>query len=156
MTKERAAGVIERLAAGECMDEMLTGPAFLEFFRLLGRYSDLEQDYSRAIAARAELFASQVVPIADNPDLDPQRARNAINARQWYASKASPKRWGDRLEVDVSGGLDLRAAMARAATRMQPHDGQELTNADAEPRALPQPPDTASEPEQDEDIDPFS
>jgi hypothetical protein len=38
--------------------------------------------------------------IADT-EKDPAIARNRMDARKWYAGKVSPKKWGDKIELDA-------------------------------------------------------
>lgn len=78
------------------------------------RFADL---MSRARASHAEFLVDTMSDaIKDNPD--PQKARLAIQVRQWTASKWSP-RYADRIAVDVdhkvSIGAALEAGLQRAA-----------------------------------------
>lgn len=64
--------------------------------------------YARARDLQAEHLAQEIVEIADS-DTDPQRARNRIDARKWVAAKLSPRRYGDRVEVEHSGSVAAAA-----------------------------------------------
>lgn len=66
------------------------------------------QLYARARDLQAEHLAQEIVEIADS-DTDPQRARNRIDARKWVAAKLSPRRYGDRVEVEHSGSVAAAA-----------------------------------------------
>ena len=58
--------------------------------------------YARARDAQADLYADEIIAIADT-EPDPSKARNRVDARKWVASKLKPKRYGDKLAL---GGAD--------------------------------------------------
>jgi len=133
------------------------------FFDLVDSNPNLTQQYSRAQASRAELLADDIVTIADT-DLDPQRARNRITARQWYASKMQPQKYGERIELNVNQTVDIGSALAEARRRALPSSDPLSTNQtqliDVTPRIANVETDTASVPTEpypeNEPIDPFS
>ena len=64
--------------------------------------------YARAREERADLLAKEILEIADAPCKDTvevQHARNRIDTRKWLASKLAPRKYGDRAEHDVRGGI---------------------------------------------------
>jgi hypothetical protein len=75
--------------------------------------------YARAIEIRADLMAEEVVEIADTAT-DAAKARNQIDARKWLASKHYAKRYGERIDLNVSMQLDITAALEEAQARMLP------------------------------------
>lgn len=75
-------------------------PSEYTVYKWLDQYPDFAKNYARARELQQEVFAAEVILIADT-ETDPQRARNRMDARKWYASKVAPKRWGDRIEVDA-------------------------------------------------------
>ena len=64
--------------------------------------------YARAREIQADVLAEDTVEIADTEE-DPQKARVRIDARKWFASKVAPKKYGDRIQQDVT--LDLGDAL---------------------------------------------
>ena len=78
--------------------------------------------YARAREDQQDTFAAQIVDISDT-ETDPQRARNRIDARKWHAAKTSPRKYGDKLELDAkiehnngpSAGLTVMLAMLEKA-----------------------------------------
>jgi hypothetical protein len=68
-----------------------------------------QAQYARAREVKAELYARQIMEIADSP-VEPtgdgavkgemERRRQQIDARKWTASKLAPKVYGDRVQVD--------------------------------------------------------
>lgn len=75
-------------------------------YKWLERFPPFGQMYSRARERKADFVAAETILIADT-DPDPQRARNRILARQWMAAKLNPRRYGDKLGVDVTVAGDL-------------------------------------------------
>lgn len=68
--------------------------------------AEFDAQYARAREIRADLYANDVIDIADDDDIDPQRARNQIDARKWAAGKMAPKTYGDRTIVQGTGDKD--------------------------------------------------
>jgi hypothetical protein len=99
-TDELAREICDRIAGGEsltgiCNDPEMPGKrTVLEWAR---DKDDFRAMYAEARDRQADHFAEEIISIADT-DTDPQRARNRIDARKWFASKCAPKRYGDRLE----------------------------------------------------------
>jgi len=78
----------------------------------------LREAYESAMRLRADYLAEEIIGIADS-DADPQRVRNQVSARTWWASKINPRRYGERLEVDLSADLSVTAALAEAKSRVR-------------------------------------
>lgn len=75
--------------------------------------------YARAVELRADLLADEALHIADG-DNDPAKARNQIQVRQWLASKLYAKRYGDRIDLNVTQTLDIGSTLAEARARLLP------------------------------------
>lgn len=96
---ELAGKICERLADGEslrsiCRDENM--PSKSSVFKWLGMHKPFADQYARALEARADSHADDIVDIADNEDLDPNDKRVRIDARKWVSSKLRPKVYGDK------------------------------------------------------------
>lgn len=94
-----AATICERLADGEslrsiCRDE--TMPSKSSVFKWLGLNKSFADQYARAMEARADSHADDLVDIADNPLLDANDKRVRIDARKWVAAKLRPKVYGEK------------------------------------------------------------
>lgn len=102
-----------------CQEEWC--PSEFTVYRWLREYEEFSQAYAHARELQQERFAAEVVLIADT-EKDPAIARNRMDARKWYAGKVSPKKWGDKVEIDakveVSSGPteNLMAFLAMAET----------------------------------------
>jgi hypothetical protein len=67
--------------------------------------------YARACDDRADKMADEILEIADNgsnkDNIIVQRDRLRIDSRKWLLSKLHPKKYGDKLDVEHSGGVTL-------------------------------------------------
>lgn len=108
--------ICERIADGEslrsiCSDESM--PCRATVFRWLGLDKAFSDQYARAKEEQAELLADELVDIADEPppltamgstDSGAVAAmRLRIDTRKWVASKLKPKKYGDKVQTELSG-----------------------------------------------------
>lgn len=112
-----------RLEAGEalasiCRDEGM--PAVRTFLEWADEKEEVAAAYSRALEARAEWFAGEHDRIRVTAvDRDTAAAaRVQLSALEWRMSKMAPKRYGDRLDVNVDHTLDLGSAIDRGRQRL--------------------------------------
>jgi len=103
--------ICERIANGESLRSICSNndmPGRTAFFRWLQEDEgvDLQNQYARAREQQADHYFEQVVEIADTEE-DPQRARVMIDARKWVAGKMRPKIYGDRVDHNVGGGINV-------------------------------------------------
>lgn len=121
------ASVLEGTSLREAIK--LVGWTANEFHQYLSRDRDAANAYARAQEIKADLLADEVVAIADS-DTDPAKVRNQMQARQWLASKLYAKRYGDRIDLNVTQTLDIGSTLAEARARLRPvSDQYEITDA---------------------------
>lgn len=77
----------------------------------------LAENYRLAQVWRAEFYVEETIDIADT-EFDAVVASNRIKARQWYASKLKPDKFGERIDVNVHATVDIRAAIADGRKRI--------------------------------------
>lgn len=65
-------------------------------------------------------YADEIVKISENTRLNPQIARNQIQARQWLAGKRNSKHYGDKLDVNVAHTLNIGGILDAAEARVLP------------------------------------
>lgn len=129
-SQEVADRICERIADGEslraiCADEGMPGKTTV--FRWLGDDAAFRDQYARAREAQADAIFDDILEIADDArndwmvragggDDDPglafntehvQRSKLRIEARKWMAGKLRPKVYGDKLDVEHSGGFTV-------------------------------------------------
>lgn len=68
------------------------------------KHKGFSDNYARACEVRAELYAEEIVDIADREGLDAQQKRVMVDARKWVVSKLLPRQYGD--SVTVKGDKD--------------------------------------------------
>jgi predicted HicB family RNase H-like nuclease len=144
-----------------------SGITLNQFFVAIKEHPGLAELYQEAVKNRAEVYVAETITIADT-DPDPQSARVRISARQWAASRENPDKYSEKLNVEVTHKIDLRAAMEAARNRIVglqageiKHEIQPLT-IPVEARTVEPVPDEKSEEEAEplvnmiDENDPFS
>lgn len=129
-SEEIASAICERLACGEslrkiCSDEKM--PALRTVFDWLAddRYLPFRTKYAHAREAQADTLFDEILDIADTPQLGEKtktkpdgdvevtsgdmidHRRLQIETRKWMASKLYPKKYGDKLDLNVDGQMTL-------------------------------------------------
>ena len=116
-TTEIAERICEEIAAGGHLHVICQkqdwAPHERTVHRWLTNHEDFRQMYAHARERQQEVFAAEVVLIADT-EPDPARARNRMDARKWHASKVAPRKWGDRVEIDAK--VETTVATSEALT----------------------------------------
>jgi terminase small subunit-like protein len=127
-TRERIAGVwrdiLEGIATGEQIRHVLAkykvSGDMARAYRAMDPQND--RDWTRAKEESADADFDQIKEIANNPEIDPARARVMIDALRWTAGKRNPRVYGDKAQLDVNvRTVDLtqiiNAANARIAAQ---------------------------------------
>ena len=129
-----------------------------EFYKVKKQYPRIADEYARARETKADHFADRVSRIVDE-ELDPQRARMQVDGLKWLASVFNRREYGDKLDMNVAGTVDLNAALTLAQQRHLRHSGDSARIEDAqviETLTLPAPCATDKESEANSDVcDPF-
>jgi terminase small subunit-like protein len=94
-----------------------------QVYRWLDENGDFRDQYARAREEQADKLFREIIEIADDksgdcittsdgkPIVDHeniQRSRLRVDARKWAAAKLAPKKYGDRVEHDVKGGVHFQ------------------------------------------------
>jgi len=112
--------IIEQLQNGKSLRAICLDPKMPNASTVCN-YVDSNEEaaklYARARELQADYYADQIVEIADD-EIDPQKARNRIDARKWIAGKLRPRRYGDKIQQEVSGP-DGTAAILQIVTRVK-------------------------------------
>ena len=122
--KEKRAGTVEgickRIAVGENLAAICRGkgtPGLRTFWTWLSEDRALVERYELALTMRAQIFAEELVAIADDRsrdviqtddgptfDLDHiMRTKLRVNTRQWVMSRLLQRRYGDRVVQEITG-----------------------------------------------------
>ena len=122
-TEAIALAICERISNGEsvrtiCKDKSM--PCASVVFKWLADETKgaFVEQYARAREAQADFYAESIIQIADDGANDTYmdddggvkvdqdviaRSRLRVDARKWYASKLAPKKYGDKLQQELSG-----------------------------------------------------
>lgn len=123
---ELAERICARIEAGEplaaiCRDDDM--PGVRTVLRWADEIGEFAAEYARAREAQAEHLDAEIDRVAATAkDKDSAAAaRVQITALTWRASKQAPKRYGDKLDVEVSTNTSLSAEIEAARLRVEQH-----------------------------------
>lgn len=121
-TEELGKKICEGLAEGKslasiCKEEGM--PAAGMVYRWIELNESFRESYTRAKSDACEKMAEEILEIADT-EPDSNRARVRIDARKWVAAKLKPKKYGDKIDVNHEGSvnIDASALMDRLETAL--------------------------------------
>jgi hypothetical protein len=115
--------VCENIEKGRALRKVLKDenmPSSKTFFNWLDLYPEKVKQYARATEIRAEAIFDDILSIADENSNDTyitddglervnndviQRSRLRIDARKWVLSKLNPKKFGDKVQNELSGTI---------------------------------------------------
>lgn len=66
------------------------------------RTPELQTQYDRACLDREDTFFEELIEIADT-ETDSAKARNRIDARKWAWARMNRKKFGDKIEAELTG-----------------------------------------------------
>ena len=128
-TKELASDICEALADGKsfrtiCADKKKY-PSAVTIYNWLATNEEFLKQYARAKERYADRVAEEIIEIADDSSEDEifieadeesgksakkvmnnefvQRSRLRVDARKWIAARLAPKKYGDKMQQEVSG-----------------------------------------------------
>ena len=113
-TPELAEKVLEHVANGGFVSQLQAKglPSQTTISRWINENEEFSAMFARAREQRAEVFADQIIEIADSKG-DPQAIRNRVDARKFIAMKLLPRVYGDRQTVDIKASLSVADAHAQ-------------------------------------------
>lgn len=120
-TKAKVDLILEGIAQGKSARSMCieAGISQKTLWNWLSNDEELVQQYARAKELCADYLAEEIIEIADDSRFDKRtdkdgyevtdhevvnRSRLRVDARKWYASKLSPKKYGDKVVNEHQGG----------------------------------------------------
>lgn len=130
-TQEVFDTICNRIAQGESLrsicasDDMPDVSTVCRWLAADGEGGELRNQYARAREAQADHIFDEILDIADNAANDwmerngeggegwqvngehIQRSRLRIDARKWMAGKLRPKVYGDKIDHNVEGGVNI-------------------------------------------------
>lgn len=128
-TVELGDQICERIASGESLRAICSEEEFPDkatVFRWLAKDQIFRDQYARSKEIQAEYFAEELMEIADDGTNDfveradkkgnvkvvvdqenIQRSKLRVDTRKWIASKLLAKKYGDKLDLNMAGGLNI-------------------------------------------------
>lgn len=121
ITEEVVDAVLDQIAGGKSLVKVCEMPGMpnrTAFLRRVAADTTLQALYAEAMAARADKYAEETIDIADDglndTYIDDQgnvktdtdviaRSKLRVAARQWYAAKIAPKKYGDKQTTELTG-----------------------------------------------------
>lgn len=135
----RARSVVQHISEGSTLRKSCDkfGIALSSFHAIVSGRRDISEAYQRAREMRADLDVDQILDISDDETIDPQRARNMIEARKWRASKQYAKVYGDKLDISSTQTISILDVRQEALKRVLDFRGQanEIFDAETVPEA---------------------
>lgn len=122
--------ICQRIAGGESLVDILKDkgmPHYSTFMRWVADDEQLRENYARAREAQGDADADKINHIALgvlSGEYEPAAANVAINALKWTAAKRQPKKYGDKLDLNHSGGLKIERVVVDFAGNDGGADGQ--------------------------------
>ena len=116
-TQTLADDICERIANGEslrniCRDKSMPNKDTVHSW--LNKDKEFSDQYARACARREDSFFDDLIEIADSVTADAAevaKARVQIDARKWVLSRMNPKKYGDRVQQEVSGSIGAEVTL---------------------------------------------
>lgn len=126
--------MFDRIVSGESVRSVLRDlTSITDFWQWLYADPELQAEYSKVLAARANVYAEELVDLCDdttgdyvsdaegNTRFNPEnvlRSKLRVNTRQWVISKLLPKRYGERLEVAGDAASPLTIVLTAADDKL--------------------------------------
>lgn len=99
--------ICNRICEGESLNSICKEkgmPSKGVFLGWTNKDQTLADQYARSMEQRAELYAEEIIRIADDNNIDVHRARLMVDSRKWVACKLKPKRYGDKIDLSNQDG----------------------------------------------------
>lgn len=104
--QDTANAILERIANGESLRNIAKDDGFPSrptIYGWLSSNKDFADQYARAREEQADSYADEIAAIADDESIPPDSRRIRIDARKWVACKLKPKKYGDKVQAELSG-----------------------------------------------------
>ena len=142
-TIETAQAICAGLALGKSLKRVTEAdgmPSIASVYRWLAAQSDFREMYARAKEDSADVLAEEIIDIADDGQNDTyikkgrdgddeeivnhdhiNRSRLRVDARKWVAAKLKPRKYGEKIQQEITGRLTIEQILDQAS---KPVDGQ--------------------------------
>lgn len=123
-TPELVDAIEERILQGDSIASICSSPLFPHpestFWRKFAKDEEFASVIARAMETRSERDIERCRQEAMNATPgDWQVAQLRIRTLQWEAGKRRPKKYGERIQQEISGSLDIAGAVEAARKRAE-------------------------------------
>lgn len=120
-SREKIKRVFELVATGTSVTDACAREdvSITTLYRCISGDSELNSAYARARELQTLVEVDEAKAIADDPDVDPQAARNRIDIRKWRASKFHPSVFGEKLDLSISQTISMVDVLSEARNRVR-------------------------------------
>lgn len=109
-TQEQIDTVCEMVSNGQTLRQIAAhfGCSVGYVLKWVGQSPEYSEQYARARDSAADLFETEIIEAALSVSPDTAAAdRVKIDALKWVAGRRAPKRYGDRVQTEHSGSIQL-------------------------------------------------
>jgi hypothetical protein len=106
-----AAKICGEMAAGSSLVKICKQegyPSTTAVFNWQTKFPIFRERYDEAQRARTEFLGEQLIDIADDSTGEVQRDKLRLDTRKWILARMNPRRWGDRIETEHSGSVEVK------------------------------------------------
>lgn len=141
--RERVEACLATYAEGGSIDgaRKMHGLSGTDFYGALRQYPELRAKYHDIQADRADMMIDEAYQHGSNPELHPGTARVMVETRVKIAALYDRRRFGERVDINVTQVPDIAGALADARARLalrHARDPLDISDAQVvEPAALP-------------------
>jgi hypothetical protein len=127
-SKQLAKTICDRLSLGEslrrlCSDDEMPSKSMV--MRWLADNAEFRDQYAHAREAQADHWAEEIIEISDDGTGDVivddegnervnndviNRSKLRVDTRKWLMARMAPKKYGDKIQQEHSGSLEIRAS----------------------------------------------
>ena len=145
-SEQIAKTICERISLGDTLRAICREDNFpdkMTVLRWLNKYPEFRAQYTQARVEQADTYAEMIIEEAFSSH-DAQIGRLRVDALKWASSKLAPKKYGDRVDLELNGTQKL-ALTFNIGNRDDDTIDAEYAIVDREPKELYE----RTEPEED-------
>jgi hypothetical protein len=115
---QKEAAISKALEGKGCKDiAAAAGIPLRQLFELIELDSSYRETLSRARDTGLDTLVDELLEIARDESMQVDRARLLCDSIKWTASRRAPRRYGDRLDVNMTQTVDIAGALIDARKR---------------------------------------
>ncbi len=119
---ETAERLCEKITEGHGIRELADTdefPSWPTLRKWLANETDFAIRYARARSASAEALELRALQVAADKSRDPHQSRVEVDTLKWAASKRNPRVYGDKIDLSISGTLQIASSLDTARLSLE-------------------------------------